>query len=323
MNQTFVTSRIPLAAILWVWAGWFSPASAQSLLDREWPSNVVLENAQAFTLPKIGACQGVALLNHKLYFYGDRYDVTPRRGEIHEYTLEMKPTGRRLILNRNGEPLLTHPTGIAYLDKDHVFLGNTVNQQARIYLLDWDQAWEDGNLDRAIRQSITDDLAVNGCRPITVAAFGKRFVATADYGDQNNQVRLYDPTKLAAADRTSEPGVLVHRFDIGPFNQNLDWHAETGRLVGIQNVVAGLGWRLQFIDLDQAVKLKSGTDDQALAGEWVFPAHTELEGFRVLPDGQYLLVTAHRENNVWIGKPKKIATQLSQPGRKVPFFNEE
>jgi len=60
----------------------------------KWKSNTTLRNAQKFTVPEIGACQGVTIVNNKLYFYGDRYDVVPRQGIIKEYTLDMKPTGR-------------------------------------------------------------------------------------------------------------------------------------------------------------------------------------------------------------------------------------
>lgn len=302
----------------------FVPAAfvqGQSLLDRDWQCNSVLENAQSYTIPDIGACQGVSLINNKLYFYGDRSDLTPRRGEIHEYTLGMKPTGRRLILNRRDKPVMTHPTGIAYLDKNHVLIGNTVNQRAVIFLVDWELAWKEGGLDNAIRNEVVDDLAINGCRPLAIAAFGTRWIATADYGDQKNEVRLYDPARMMSAKRTSEKGVLLKKFRMGPFNQNLAWSAERGQLIGIQNVVPGLGWRLQFVDLAQAVENQDVLDKGgAMKQEWVFPAHTELEGFTELPDGRWVMVTAHRQNNVWIGRHKKIESLESKRGYELPYY---
>ena len=150
--------------------------------DSDWKSNAILANSESHTVENIGAGQGVALINNKLYFYGDKYDATPRIGVIREYTLKMQPTGRTLLLNQNGKPRLTHPTGIAYLDKNNAFIGDTVNQKAKIYLLDWEQAWKDGNLDRAIKHEIVDDVMINGCRPLLVAANGRRYIATSDYG---------------------------------------------------------------------------------------------------------------------------------------------
>ena len=81
----------------------------------KWKSNATLRNIQKFTVPEVGACQGVAIVNNKLYFYGDRYDVTPRQGIIKEYNLDMKPTGRQLWLNQNKTPQLTHPVSYTHL----------------------------------------------------------------------------------------------------------------------------------------------------------------------------------------------------------------
>lgn len=302
-------------------------ASGQLPLDKDWQANSILKNARHFTIAGLGACQGVSIVHNKVYLYGDRYDLTPRIGVIQEFhydatSSKLSPTGRVLKLNKQQQPLITHPTGIAYLDKNNVFLGDTVNQKARIYLIDWQRAWQDGNLDHAVKHQIEDDLAVNGCRPITIQTAGQRMIATADYGSTKNEIRFYDPAKLSTASKTSDPKVLKTKFDCGPFNQNLDWDAETGQLICIQNVVPGRGWRLQFIDLEQAFKTKKGAVQPALTKEITFPAHTELEGSRFLPDGKLILTTAHRENNVWIGTPESIVPKMSKRGHAVPFFDQ-
>ena len=274
----------------------------------KWKSNTTLRNAQKFTVPEIGACQGVTIVNNKLYFYGDRYDVVPRQGIIKEYTLDMKPTGRQLWLNQNKTPRLTHPTGIAYLDKNNVFIGNTVKQQGSIFLIDWELAWQDGNLDRAIKHEVVDDKMINGCRPALVAVNGRRFIATSDYGNRGNEIRLYDPMALAKESKTSAAGVLVRKFLCGPFNQNLHWDAEAGKIVCVQNVVAGRGWRLQTLSPSLAELMSqpaaSEKPDQVvdLSGSpsLVFSPPTELEGYCRLPNGKSLFVTARRQNNVVI-----------------------
>lgn len=294
----------------------------QNLLDKQWKANTVLRDARSYTVKGLGACQGVNVINNKLYFYGDRYDVSPRTGVIREYDLQMKSTGRSVLLNKVGKPVMTHPTGIAFLDRHNVFIGDTVDQKAKIYWINWEKAWKTGNLDHAIRAVIEDDLAVNGCRPLLVSNNGKRYIATADYGDTGNRLRLYDPQKLSQAKKTSDDGVLVAKIGCGKFNQNLDWHAESGQIVFIQNVIAGLGWQLQYIDLNRALKNSNTLGRGTIKRQLVFPAHTELEGFRVLPDGRMIFVTAHKEKNVWIGKPLQIVGKMSQPGYELPFFDK-
>ena len=274
----------------------------------KWKSNATLNNIQKFTVPEVGACQGVAIVNNKLYFYGDRYDVRPRQGIIKEYTLDMKPTGRQLWLTQNETPRLTHPTGIAYLDKNNVFIGNTVKQKGTIFLIDWELAWQDGNLDRAIKHEVVDDKMINGCRPALVAVNGRRFIATSDYGNRGNEIRLYDPMALAKESKTSAAGVLVRKFLCGPFNQNLHWDAEAGKIVCVQNVVAGRGWRLQTLSPSLAELMNqpasSEKPDQVvdLSGSpsLVFSTPSELEGYCQLPNGKSLFVTARRQNNVVI-----------------------
>ena len=296
-----------MVAFSFVLSGQFRRVDAQ-VGKPIWKSNATLSNVQKFTVPKIGACQGVAIVNNKLYFYGDRYDVVPRQGIIKEYTLEMKPTGRQLWLNQNKTPRLTHPTGIAYLDKNNVFIGNTVNQKGTIFLIDWELAWQDGKLDRAIKHEVVDDKMINGCRPVLVAANGRRLIATSDYGNQGNELRLYDPQLLAKEPKTSAAGVLVARFLCGPFNQNLHWDAEAGKIVCIQNVIAGRGWRLQTLSpsltelLNKSVMTEESKQVVDLSGSpsLVFSPSTELEGYCRLPNGKSLFVTASRKDNVVI-----------------------
>ena len=125
-------------------------------------------------------------------------------------------------------------------------------QTARIYRLDWEQAWKDGNLDCAVLGEIDDDAAINGTRPVFVSL--EDDFATADYGDVHPEIRLYDPDRLLAAGRSSAPGVsLAHCVLCGPFNQNLHWDESLGHLICIQNVTAGSGWRLDRLDLARGV----------------------------------------------------------------------
>lgn len=296
--------------------------------DSDWKCNAILSDAEKYTVPNIGAGQGVALINNKLYFYGDKFDATPRVGVIVEYTLDMKPTGRTLLLNQHDRPRLTHPTGIAYLDKNNVFIGDTISQKAKIYLLDWEKAWKDGNLDKAIKHVTIDDEMINGCRPLLVAANGRRYIATSDYGNKGNEIRLYDPEKLAVSEKTSDEGVMVFKCKCGPFNQNLYWDAEAGEILCVQNVTPGRGWRLQAIPLSIPDPSILGTKRSLVEKELdlthspsiTLPPHTELEGYCQLPNGKSLFATAHRKDNVWIGHVKPTDGEpTTKKGHLLPY----
>jgi hypothetical protein len=121
-------------------------------------------------------------------------------------------------------------------------------------------------------------------------------VATADYGDKGNEVRLYDPAALAKAKKTSEKGVVYKKFTCTPWVQNLYWMADKGYLVLIQNQIEGRRWRFTYVDLEKSVAegkqvvIKSVDIDRA----------DELEGFTFL-DNHYtkgIAVTSSRKNNV-------------------------
>ena len=141
------------------------------------------------------------------------------------------------------KPLLRHPTGLTWHAKWGEFLGDSVEGKAVIYRFDWNKAWEDGNLDRAvlILLLMTDDAAVNGCRPEFVTLDGKDYLATADYGEVRPEVRLYDPDKMLKTKRTSAPGVTAFRILVrAPFNSKpaaLGYGAFY-ELTCVQNVIA-------------------------------------------------------------------------------------
>ncbi len=226
---------------------------AQPPVDADWKANAAVEGLRIASDPQLGAAQGVSFYRDHLYFYGDVYDAKPRVGIVREYTLGLKPTGRDIRLTRHDKPVLVHPTGLCWDAELGCFLGDTVNKVATIYKLDWERALKDGNLDAAVLAEIRDDAAVNGCRPEYVTLDGRRLLATADYGDVRPAVRLYDPRRLVAARRSSAPGVLVATIPCGPFNQNLFWDGVKGELTCVQNVVAGLGWKLDVFNLEKAV----------------------------------------------------------------------
>jgi hypothetical protein len=284
--------------------------------DAAWSADATLAEKRTLTCEGLGAAQGVSLRDGKIYLYGDVWDAKPRVGVVREYTMDLKPTGRVLWLRREGKPLLTHPTGLTWHPKLGTFLGDTVKGKSMIYRFDWDKAWADGNLDHTLLDTIDDDAAVNGGRPEFVTLDGKWLLATADYGDVRPEVRLYDPEKLVAARRSSLPGVVVHRFTCGPYNQNLLWDADKGQLTCVQNVILGRGWRLDVLDLKKAIADGRASGPEVRVKMWTFMPHDELEGYRPLDEKRGLFITSMRTDNVHVGMVRAMAERESPAAGK-------
>jgi hypothetical protein len=310
-----VASWVVLLGLL-VWLG-FAGAERQQAPspppDGEWTANAELTDSRAITDPGLGAVQGVAVRDGKVYAYGDLFAAKPRVGVIREYDIELKPTGRSVWLRRDDKPLILHPTGLTWDERWGTFLGDTVLKKAVIYRLDWGRAWQDGNLDHAVRDVIDDDAATNGCRPTLVTVGGRTFLATSDYGDIRPEIRLYDPEALLAAKRSSKPGVIVHHFRCGPFNQNMQWDAESGLLTCVQNVIEGRGWRLDVLDLAKAVAAGDATAPGVRVRTHTFVPHDELEGYWPFDRKRSLLAVARRRDNVVLGTIGTTEPRTSPP----------
>ncbi len=253
------------------------------------------------TVDSLGACQGVSYQNGRVFLYGDR-----EVGVIREF----KPQGDSLAyvnkeykLTQNGQDVIGHPTGIAYNGTGPVFIGNSVRLNAEgtqwkavIYQVDWKGLQSSGTLDGNLISTIDDDACIQGTRPEYVKYEGKWFVATADYGNHGNVVRLYDPAKLARCRSTSEPGVLYKKFTCSPWVQNLHWVAAKGILILVQNQVEGRKWRFTYVDLQRSVR--SGKM-QVVRQIDVDQRADELEGFTFMDGGKKgIAVTSSRKNNV-------------------------
>jgi len=270
-------------------AAGFPPGAASA------PTSIVVEPVGLpHTAQRVGAGQGVFVRDDFLYLYGDA-----ETGIIREYDLaaaragRLEPTGRDILLTRDGEDLASHPTGLTWHPEYGTLLGDTVNRQGAIYHLDWDRALADGDLDDAVLHVIRDDAAVNGTRPEFVRVDGRWLVATSDYGDMDNAVRLYDPVRLLEVDRTSEEGVLVAEYPCGPFVQTLHWIDDLGTLVLVQNQVAGLRYRFTFARLDGPGRDLRSCPVLDLPG-----LEDELEGFALLGGGRAVMFSAWPEDNV-------------------------
>jgi len=256
---------------------------------------------RSITIDSLGACQGISYQNGRIFLYGDR-----EVGMIREFKMvndSLVYLHKEYKLTQNGQDVISHPTGVAYNGVGPTFMGNSVKMnpegtlwKTNIYCIDWNALLKKGTLDGPLLNTIDDDACIQGTRPEYVKYHNKWYVATADYGDHGNDVRLYDPEKLKNCKKTSEPGVLFKKFSCTPWVQNLKWMGDKGLLVLIQNKIEGRQWRFTYVDLEKSID----------AGKQVVVSQVdridradELEGFSFIGDNEKgIAVTSSRANNV-------------------------
>lgn len=256
---------------------------------------------KSFTVESLGACQGVASLNRKVYLYGDREVGIIREFYFIEDSLAF--TGQELQLTNGGKNIIKHPTGIAYAD-GKAFIGNSVRSKedtnkwiAEIFFIDWNRLLKDKVLDNSIINRVEDDLAIQGTRPEYIEYNNTQYVVTADYGSSRNEVRLYNPKLLSKASKTSDKDVLVYKFTCTPWVQNLHWIKDKNILVLVQNQIEGRQWRLSFLDLPASIA--SGKAEVIKVVD--FDKVDELEGFCLINGiSKGIATTSSRKSNIHI-----------------------
>ncbi len=255
----------------------------------------------AYTIDSLGACQGVSYQNGHVFLYGDR-----EVGMIREYKIQgdsLLYLQKEMRLTLNDTDVINHPTGLAVHGKDPVFIGNSIRLnkegtlwRAVIYCINWTGLQKTGSLDGNLLNTIEDDACIQGTRPEYVEYNHKWYVATADYGGKANEVRLYDPAVLKYAKKTTDKGVVYKKFTCTPWVQNLNWIADKGQLLLIQNQIEGRKWRFTYVDL--AKSLASGKQEVANVID-IDSRADELEGFAFLNTlTKGIAVSSSRRNNV-------------------------
>ena len=225
---------------------------------------------------------------------------------VREYALQddsLVYSGKEIKLTLNDTDVINHPTGFALHDNDPFFIGNSIRLnkegtlwRAVIYCVDWKGIQRTGALDGNLLNTIEDDACIQGTRPEYVQYNKKWYVATADYGDKGNEVRLYDPAALRKARKTSDKGVVYKKFTCTPWVQNLCWIADKGQLLLIQNQIEGRKWRFTYVDL--AASISSGKQEVVKVVD-IDERGDELEGFTFLPAyNKGIAVSSSRRNNV-------------------------
>ena len=153
---------------------------------------------------------------------------------------------------------------------------------------------------------IHDDAAVNGCRPEYVTAQGPALLATADYGDVQPAVRLYDPRRFGGS-RAFLGTECLRGHDslravqsesvLGRIDRRAHLRAERGRRIGLE------ARHLQPGESGRRHRL-----EKARVRTLVFQPHSELEGWLRQPDGRELFVTS---------SPKQSLRRQEQAGAAV------
>jgi hypothetical protein len=266
------------------------------------PGKPEMQLSHSFTVDSLGACQGISWLGGKAYLYGDR-----EVGMIREFDWQgdsLHYTGQEYRLTLNDTDVINHPTGLAVHGKDPIFMGNSIlldraanKWKAIIYCIDWPGLRRTKTLDGGnLKNVIEDDACIQGTRPEYVEYHHKWYVATADYGNRANEVRLYDPAVLEHAQKTTDKGVLYKKFTCGPWVQNMQWIPSKGLLLLIQNQIEGRKWRFTYVDLNKS--LESGKAEVVRMEDGI-DRGDELEGFSFLSSlSKGVAVTSSRKGNV-------------------------
>ena len=265
-------------------------------------ADVTMKMNTTYTVDSLGACQGVSYQKGRIFLYGDR-----EVGMIREYCMDhdsLRYLHKEIKLTIDGKDVIGHPTGLAVHGNDPVFIGNSIRLnpegtkwKAVIYYVDWEGLQRTGTLDGNLRNTIEDDTCIQGCRPEYVQYKNKWYVATADYGEKTNEVRLYDPTLLKTTAKTSAKGVLYKKFSCSPWVQNLCWVPEKNLVVLIQNQVEGRKWRFSYVDLARSIE--SGKAEVIKVVET--DRADELEGYTFSGSlSKGIAVSSSRRNNVTI-----------------------
>jgi hypothetical protein len=255
---------------------------------------------KTITVDSLGACQGISYQNGRYFLYGEREVGVMREYKLQKDSLTYQNKEYRFTVK--GDNIIKHPTGIAYHKGLPTFVGNSVKQNAEgtvwkavINCINWEGFLKTRKLDGNLIKTIEDDACIQGTRPEYVNYKGKWFVATADYGNKANEVRLYHPTALSKASKTSEKGILFKKFTCSPWVQNLHWIADKGILVLIQNQIEGRKWRFTFLDLDKSLASGQESVIKVINTDKL----DELEGFTFTDQADKgIAVSSSRKNNV-------------------------
>jgi hypothetical protein len=264
-----------------------------------------------FTVAGVGAGQALEWRDGLLWVAGDADTGVLRAFTVDLAARTVQDAGITLALTVAGQDQVPHPTGLTHHPDHGTFLGNTVGGVGTLRVIDWSALRGGGTLDGAVLATVDDDLAANGTRPELVRLGTRWLLATADYGDTGNALRLYDPDVLTTVARTSQPGVLQASLPAPPLVQSLRWLDDRGLLVLVQNTASGNGWRLTWVDLQRSLDQGTLAVDCSRSGRGAGP-HEQQPGQPPLPHPHLALGCGRG----WYG-----SRRLTSSGRILTYRN--
>lgn len=253
----------------------------------------------------VGAAQGIVSHMGKFYIFGDKcHSSGDHIGIIREFDSNLTPTGRCVRLRTNKGAVIQHPTGVTFANGSVAYIGDTVQGTGRIFQVDWDKLWRDGDLRNGILAVISDDAAVSGSRPELVKQGRKQYLASADYAPEPAAaIRFYDIPAMLQLRRTKHAKVQVFRFPSGGYNQSLAWDKFTKRLLCIRNDSPGVGWKLSIMKICDDQSHRIGINTEAIVR---FEQRSELEGCVRVDHNTTIFVTSNERNNVIVADTSEI-----------------
>ena len=99
--------------------------------DASWMADAAVENPRIVTDAKLGACQGIAVRDGRIYAYGDVYSVKSARWRDPRIRHGLKPDRREVWLRQADRPLIIHPTGLTWDDRWGTLSGRYRQQEGQ------------------------------------------------------------------------------------------------------------------------------------------------------------------------------------------------
>ncbi len=243
----------------------------------------------AYSFSEIGSGQGIQVIDNFIYLYGDS-----KVGTVQELDMQLQKTGWQGLLLVNDEDVIPHPTGLAYHPSYPTFIGS----QGAIYSIDWNLFYTDRNLTRAIQKKI--NAGTRTTRPEYVFYLEKWYIASAEYdpSDHQNEILLMDPFTLKEAENVDDAGVIIYRFPISRFVQDIYWDNNEQILILVQNIKLWKGWKLTTINLKVAIQENSGLASAVFKTNCIL-LQSELEGYTRLSDNREIFLTGDVQYNLF------------------------
>ncbi len=244
--------------------------------DGTWTADAEVTEARTFTT-RVWVRQGVAVHDNRVYVYGDDYNASPRVGVIREYDLNLSPTGREVRLSRDGKPLIIHPTGLTW---DARLAPSWAIRSSRRR----SSTASTGNApDRQDPRSRGARRHRRRCGHQRLPAPLReprraRFDCHRRLRRRPPRATTLRPEVMLKAGRPALRASSSARCSAARSTRTSTGMQGRGRMICVQNVIEGRGWRLDVLNLDRAIADGRASGPGVRLRTFTFAPHDELEG---------------------------------------------